>query len=100
VLVLPASFLVAQQEFQRAQVVFLLDLADKFFKDAFPRDKDWRINNCRTSEGDSPIFVGRKSGQSPAYLFTDPNCSEDIKSHFIADHPATLPAADTRRKTA
>jgi hypothetical protein len=34
--------------------------------------KDWQINNCRTSEGDSPIFVGRKSGQSPTYLFADP----------------------------
>ena len=35
--------------------------------------KDRRINNCRTSEGDSPIFVGRKLGQSPTYSFADPN---------------------------
>ncbi len=27
--------------------------------------KDWRRNNCRTTQGDSPIFVGRKLGQSP-----------------------------------
>ncbi len=29
--------------------------------------KDRQINNCRISEGDSPIFVERKLGQSPTY---------------------------------
>jgi len=28
---------------------------------------------CRTSEGDSPIFAARKSGQSPSCLSTGPN---------------------------
>jgi ABC-type transport system involved in cytochrome c biogenesis permease subunit len=37
-----------------------------------PCIKDRRNNNCRTLEGDSPIFVGRKSGQSPSYSFADP----------------------------
>ena len=34
--------------------------------------KDRRINNCRTSEGDSPIFVERKLGQSPTYWVLKP----------------------------
>jgi hypothetical protein len=34
--------------------------------------KDRRVNNCRTSEGDSPIFVKRKLGQFPTYSFVDP----------------------------
>ena len=36
--------------------------------------KDRRINNCRNSEGDSPIFVERKSGQSPTYWLSDNQC--------------------------
>jgi hypothetical protein len=28
--------------------------------------RDWKSGNFDTAEGDSPIFVERKSGQSPA----------------------------------
>jgi hypothetical protein len=47
--------------------------------------KDRRINNCRISEGDSPIFVERKLGQSPTYSFAGPKRARVRVLGFVHD---------------
>jgi dTDP-glucose 4,6-dehydratase len=48
--------------------------------------KDRRDNNCRTSEGDSPIFVERKSGQSPSCSFVNANILVTGGAGFIGSN--------------
>ncbi len=48
--------------------------------------KDRRKNNCRISQGDSPIFAARKSGQSPTCSFAGPKL---LKTEF-ADRMAKM----------
>ena len=52
-------------------------------------NENWQLSiltRTAISEGDSPIFAARKSGQSPSYLFTAPcDLSRDI-SHTVWDY--------------
>jgi cysteine desulfurase len=56
--------------------------------------KDQQVNNCHISEGDSPIFVERKSGQSPAHSFVDPKTPGGAPPGKIVasagEHPSVL----------
>ncbi len=70
------------------------------------RGKDRRKNNCRTSQGDSPIFAARKSGQSPTCSFAGPKPGESPNAcfdrarlpigHFVLE-PVGKPTGGTMR---